>query len=338
MGAKKPAKPNAGGVAESEYSFAVNLMQFLVVPTFVLDAEGKVLIWNKACERLTGLPANEVLGTREHWSAFYDSPRPCLADLVVQNRMAEVATLYVSHDDSTGQAFGVHAENWCVMPRLGTELYLAIDAGPIYDVDGQLLAVVETLRDMSSQKKAQTQLEFLATCDGLTGIANRRSFDEKLSAEWRRECRDSLPLALIMIDVDHFKLFNDTYGHQMGDKCLRKISEILTEAVRRPSDLVARYGGEEFALILPSIDMEGAEIVASRIRDGIARLAIVHSSGEGGQVTVSIGIATAFPRKGMKQESLLLSADNALYSAKRNGRNRIVSQRVEEESPNAQTS
>lgn len=333
MDAKKTAKPIGGGVADSDYSFAINLMQYLVVPTFVLDAEGRVLIWNKACERLTGVPAAEVVGTREHWSGFYDSPRPCLADLVVQQRMTEIAALYVAHDDPTGQAFGVHAENWCVMPRLGTELYLAIDAGPIYDEDGDLMAVVETLRDMSSQKRAQTELEYLATCDGLTSIANRRSFDEKLSIEWRRECRDSLPLALIMIDVDHFKLFNDTYGHQMGDECLRKIAGVLSQSVRRPSDLVSRYGGEEFALILPSIDLEGAEIVASRIREGVAKLAIAHSSGEGGQVTISMGIATVFPRKGMNQDCLLQSADNALYRAKRSGRNRCVSQRVEEDLP-----
>ena len=332
MDTKKSAKLESG-VADAEYSFAINLMQYLVVPTFVLDAEGRVLIWNKACERLTGVPASDVLGTREHWSGFYDSPRPCLADLIVHQRTEEINELYAAYGDASTQTFGVRAENWCVMPRLGTELYLAIDAGPIYDEDGKLLAVVETLRDMSTQKKAQTQLEYLATFDSLTAIANRRSFDEKLSIEWRRESRDELPLALIMLDVDHFKLYNDTYGHQMGDECLRKIGGILAQSVRRPSDLVARYGGEEFALILPSIDLAGAETVAARIRDGIAKLAIAHSSGEGGQVTVSIGIATVFPKNGRNQESLLLSADNALYRAKRSGRNRIVSQRVEEESP-----
>jgi PAS domain-containing protein len=205
MADKDRGKSSGKGVSEADYSFAVNLMQFLVVPTFVLDAEGKVLIWNKACERLTGLPASEVVGTQEHWRGFYDAPRPCLSDLIVQNRMAEIDALYVKHDETTGGAFGVHAENWCMMPRLGTELYLAIDAGPIYDEHGKLLAVVETLRDMSAQKKAQTELERLATYDGLTGIVNRRGFDARLLAEWSRAMREKTPLSLLMIDVDHFK-------------------------------------------------------------------------------------------------------------------------------------
>ena len=144
MAAKKTGKPAKGGEVDLGQSFAVNLVQHLVVPTFVLDAECNVLIWNKACERLTGVPAAELIGTREHWRAFYDSPRPCLADLLVQGRMDEVEALYAAHDDPSGLAFGVHAENWCIMPCLGTELYLAIDAGPIYDADGKLLAVIET--------------------------------------------------------------------------------------------------------------------------------------------------------------------------------------------------
>lgn len=326
MSAKEKSKPAGKGVSESDYSFAVNLMQFLVVPTFVLDAEGKVLIWNKACERLTGLPASEVLGTREHWRGFYDAPRPCLSDLIVQQRMSEIETLYVAHDESTGPAFGVHAENWCMMPRLGTELYLAIDAGPIYDAHGKLLAVVETLRDISAQQKAQTELERMATYDGLTGIVNRRGFDVRLDAEWNRSTREMAPLSLIMVDVDHFKRYNDTYGHQMGDACLKKIAAALSRAACRASDLIARYGGEEFAIVLPSIDEEGARVVAARVRDVVAALAIPHSGGEGGIVTVSIGVAAMTPEGSVKQADLIAVADRALYQAKRIGRDCIVSQ------------
>jgi diguanylate cyclase (GGDEF)-like protein len=330
MGVKKQAKPSPHGtVAQEDYSFAVNLMQHLVVPTFVLDAQGKVLIWNKACERLTGMPASEVLGTAEHWRGFYDTPRPCLSDLLVQNRVDEIAALYVAYDDPTGQAFGIHAENWCVMPRLGTQLYLAIDAGPIYDASGKLLAVVETLRDISAQKKAQTELERLAAADGLTGIANRRSFEDKLQREWSRASRDDLPLTLVMIDVDHFKLFNDKYGHHSGDDCLRRIAGVLQQAVYRPFDMVARYGGEEFSVILPVIDMEGAVTVAERIRDGLARLAIPHSDSELGRVSLSIGIASAIPRQGVDPHALVELADRALYEAKHSGRNRIVTRQAE---------
>lgn len=312
------------GEADLGQSFAVNLMQHMVVPTFVLDASCNVLIWNKACERLTGVPAGEVIGTHEHWRAFYESPRPCLADLVAQGRTEEVDALYVAHDDPTGLAFGIHAENWCIMPCLGTELYLAIDAGPIYDADGRLLAVVETLRDMTDHRKAQTALEQLAARDGLTGVANRRSFDEKLTNEWKRERRDLGALSLLMIDVDHFKRYNDTYGHQAGDHCLQKVAAALEKEVYRPGDLVARYGGEEFAVILTATDVEGACKVAGRILDRVAELAIPHSSGETGHVTVSIGASTLLPQPGMTQDDLITSADNALYRAKHAGRNRFV--------------
>ena len=163
-------------MTETDYTFAVNLMQFLVVPTFVLDNDGKVLIWNRACERLTGVPGSEVIGTKEHWRAFYTQPRACLADLIVENRLNDMEALYLEYEDSNGQAYGIHAENWCVMPRLAhsDKLYLAIDAGPIYDGAGALIAVVETLRDMTAQKLAQTTLEGLAYHDALTGIYNRR--------------------------------------------------------------------------------------------------------------------------------------------------------------------
>jgi diguanylate cyclase (GGDEF)-like protein len=330
MVAKKARQPAASSEADLGQSFAVNLVQHLVVPTFVLDAQCNVLIWNKACERLTGVPAAEVIGTRDHWRAFYESPRPCLADLLVQGRMAEVEALYVAHDDPSGPAFGVHAENWCVMPCLGSELYLAIDAGPIFDADGKLLAVIETLRDMTDHRRAQTALEQLATRDGLTGIANRRTFDEKLGNEWKRERRDMRTLSLLMIDVDHFKRYNDTYGHQAGDHCLQQIAKLLETVVYRPGDLVARYGGEEFAVILAGTDARGASIVANRILERVAELAIPHSGGEGGRVTLSIGVSTSLPEPHMTRESLISLADGALYKAKHAGRNRFVSDQVAE--------
>ncbi len=318
QGEKSKAKR---GETDFGQSFAVNLMQHMVVPTFVLDADCNVLIWNKACERLTGVPAAAVIGTQEHWRAFYESPRPCLADLVAQGRIEEVDALYVAHDDPSGLAFGIHAENWCLMPCLGTELYLAIDAGPIYDADGRLLAVIETLRDMTDHRRAQTALEQLAARDGLTGVANRRSFDEKLDNEWKRERRDLGALSLLMIDVDHFKPYNDTYGHQAGDRCLQQIAAALQQEIYRPGDMVARYGGEEFAVILTATDTEGASKVARRILDRIAELAIPHRSGETGYVTLSIGVATLLPQPGVTPEELLSSADNALYQAKHAGPN-----------------
>ena len=230
------------------------------------------------------------------------------------------------HEEASENIFGVHAANWCMMPRLGTELYLAIDAGPIYDAHGTLMAVVETLSDMSAQKKAQSELERLATYDGLTGIVNRRGFDTRLNSEWSRASREHTPLSLLMVDIDFFKVFNETYGIQMGDECLKKIAASLSQAAFRPSDLIARYGGEEFAIVLPAIDEEGARVVAARVRDTVANLAIPHSSGEGGIVTVSIVVAAVIPEDNKKPQDLIALADRALYQAKRIGRDCIVSQ------------
>lgn len=308
-----------------DYSFAIHLMQFLVVPAFVLDPQGKVIIWNNACERLTGVQAREVFGTTEHWRAFYDVQRPCLADLFVQNRAAEADGLYSKNTSSSETAFGLHAENWCVMPKIGHQLYLAIDAGPIYDEHGQLLAVIETLRDMTPLKSAQAELERLAVHDGLTGIVNRRGFDDKLEREWGRAIRDAQSIGLLMIDVDNFKRYNDHYGHHGGDQCLKEVAHVLSKEALRPADTAARYGGEEFAVILPSIDMHGAGKVAERVRQSIEALGIAHAgNGDLGIVTASIGVVAVSPREGMKAEELILRADKALYQAKRDGRNRVV--------------
>lgn len=144
---------------KNDTAFAVTLMEDLVVPTFVLDAQQRVLIWNKACERLTGVPAAEVVGTPDHWRAFYDAYRPCLADLVAGNDWQAIGKLYTTHDDPGTPANGIHAENWCVMPRRGQRLYLAVDAGPVYAPDGQLIAVVETLRDITEKKLAEAKVQ-----------------------------------------------------------------------------------------------------------------------------------------------------------------------------------
>jgi diguanylate cyclase (GGDEF)-like protein/PAS domain S-box-containing protein len=139
--------------------FAINLVQQLVVPTFVIDQGGKVLIWNGACERLTGVLADEVVGTSAHWMGFYPMPRMCLADVVVQGREADLPKLYEHYSAASEIKFGIKAENWCIMPRKDARLYLAIDAAPIYDEEGQLIAVVETLRDLTVRKLAEEELE-----------------------------------------------------------------------------------------------------------------------------------------------------------------------------------
>ncbi|HIK14932.1 MAG TPA: PleD family two-component system response regulator [Leptolyngbyaceae cyanobacterium M33_DOE_097] len=169
------------------------------------------------------------------------------------------------------------------------------------------------------------ELEQLANLDGLTQLANRRRFDEHLFLEWRRLSRESSPLSLILCDVDFFKSYNDTYGHQAGDQCLCRIAKVLRETVKRPADLVARYGGEEFAVILPNTPLDGAVQVAQEILQKVALLTIPHcGSGISSHITVSLGVATIVPTQLLFPKQLVAAADRALYEAKSRGRNQIV--------------
>lgn len=173
-------------------------------------------------------------------------------------------------------------------------------------------------------------LEQLASIDGLTNIFNRRRFDEILHLEWNRAARSKTPLSLIMIDIDNFKLFNDTYGHAMGDQCLKDVAWTLRDCIRRPSDIIARYGGEEFAALLPATDQEGVKKIADNMRYEVEALGIPHSDSDVSDlVTISLGAATVFADTEINlSERLLKAADEALYQSKKKGRNRVNSQVV----------
>ena len=304
-----------------ERIFANKLLEMLAVPAFVLDTERRVMIWNRACERLTGVLADEVLGTSDHWRSFYQEQRPTLADLIIQNRPGEVLQLYGPAQAEPRAGAQICAESWCDMPRAGRR-YLAADASPVFDDNNVLIAVVETLRDMTDEKQAQLALEQLATRDGLTGLANRRCFDDTLQAEWSRAMRQQQPLSLLMVDVDNFKAYNDANGHLGGDECLKRIATAVASEMRA-NDLVARYGGEEFAVILPSQSLKGAAIVAERIRARVEQLRLPNRFSRDGRITVSIGAATALASGEAEASELVAIADAALYRAKHMGRNRI---------------
>lgn len=187
--------------------------------------------------------------------------------------------------------------------------------------------LVLTLRDISLKKQIEAELAELARTDGLTGVANRRAFDDMLAREWGRAVRDAGALSLLMVDVDHFKSFNDHNGHQVGDDCLRAVANALVGTVKRPGDLVARYGGEEFALILPGTDQKGALRLAEIARAAIEGLRLPNpGNATCAWVTASIGVATAVATSGgtiRMPEGLLQAADLALYKAKAAGRNRV---------------
>jgi two-component system chemotaxis family response regulator WspR len=171
---------------------------------------------------------------------------------------------------------------------------------------------------------ANIELQKLAALDSLTGIANRRRFDEVMRAEWQRGQRDRKPLSLLMCDIDCFKVYNDSFGHLAGDLCLKKAAAVLTEHLKRPADVAARYGGEEFAIVLPDTGPEGALLIASACRAHIERLAIENPQAPAGMVTMSIGVASVVPSKAGSAEALIETADKALYTAKNDGRNRVV--------------
>ncbi len=171
---------------------------------------------------------------------------------------------------------------------------------------------------------ANQHLEELASLDGLTGLANRRGFDRELDRVWRQAEELREPLALIMIDIDHFKLFNDRYGHVQGDACLRAVGETLSLVALNDALMVARYGGEEFALLLPRLDIERAVALAEEARRSIAQLSITHADAPSGIVTISIGVESRVPQPGQSADCLIEAADRALYDAKRRGRNAVV--------------
>ena len=190
--------------------------------------------------------------------------------------------------------------------------------------------LVVVARDVSERKRLEEELGELAFRDELTGIANRRKFDEVLEEEWHRCLRGHGHMSLLLLDIDHFKGVNDRYGHQVGDDCLRSIAQTAQSVISRPADLVARYGGEEIAVILPDTDQDGALEVAEKLRQSIEALAIPNPDNQEGNgiVTISIGVATAFSRIGGRiamPEGLLMAADHALYKAKHGGRNRVES-------------
>ncbi|SFB56174.1 PAS domain S-box-containing protein/diguanylate cyclase (GGDEF) domain-containing protein [Rhizobium sp. NFR07] len=219
----------------------------------------------------------------------------------------------------------VGAEQYRVTRKDGTLLWVEVSGRRMADESG----LVFTMRNISKRKAVEAELEAansqllrLATTDELTGINNRRELNRLVELETRRSGREGQPLSVMLIDVDHFKAFNDIYGHVEGDRCLKEIAAAISGAIRRPADSCARYGGEEFAVLLPNTDATGASNRAEVIRRAVASLGIVHSGHQQGHVTISIGVTTAQGELG--QSALFEAADQALYVAKAGGRDRVV--------------
>lgn len=275
-----------------------------------IGLDNRLIYVSPSCVRITGWSAEELLDTSALAGIHPDDmERVEQVIAALKNGEAEEARIVYRqrHRDK--------GEIWAEA---------ALHATPAAD-SGEIDGVVAVMRDITEQKDLQDKLASLAATDALTGLANRRTFDERLADEWARARRDGTQLSLLLIDVDHFKKFNDQYGHLAGDGCLRALGRILSAIARRPADLAARYGGEEFAVLLPDTGPDGCAEIGEGIRQALHDLAMVHAQNPPSRlVTVSVGAATSIPSQASDSSTLVAAADRALYAAKDSGRDRLV--------------
>jgi len=278
-----------------------------------IDLDGRLLYVSPSSARLVGWPAEQLKGTPA-LAGVNSEGLPQVELLVASLKRGEAEDARIAYRTR-------HREQGQIWIESAMRVTRTAGTG---EIDG----VVAISRDISAQKLLEDKLASLARSDGLTGLANRRQFDERLREEWARARRDGTPLSLLLIDVDHFKKYNDHYGHQAGDRCLHWVANVLAEAARRPADLAARYGGEEFVLVLPNTDAAGCGEVGELIRAGLRSLGLVHALNDPSrQLTISLGGATIWPGAApasIECSSLIEAADQALYAAKQNGRDRLV--------------
>jgi len=298
------------------------LVRDVPVGVLVQGPDGRITLVNPKALELLGLGEDQVLGRTS------DNPAWNVVDET--GRVLEVADYPVSRAIATRRA--VHdAVIGVQRPGGGDRVWLLVSSDPDVADDGRLLQVVSTFSNISERKAAELRLQEanealqrLTLVDTVTDVANRRQFDRALADEWARAIRAGTSIGLVLVDVDHFKPYNDRYGHPAGDECLRRIAAVLGRTLLRAGDLVARYGGEEFAAILPLTDVDAATAVAERMRRSVEALAMPHGATPLGIVTISGGVAASRPDPGANALDLVARVDAALYEAKAMGRNRIV--------------
>jgi diguanylate cyclase (GGDEF)-like protein len=299
----------------------------------VVNSEGNVVSFNKRFSDVWRIPAPDLPAGQHNEAGL--APDDALLPQCVrrvsdpEGFLRRVRELY--EDPDSNDQCEIPLKDGRTLERYSTCLR---------SVDGGYLGRVWFFRDISGRKQAEKKLhdaydavEALALTDALTGLANRRKFDQAFNGEWRRGLRDHRPISLLMIDVDLFKSYNDTYGHPRGDNCLKQVAEAAQDVVGRPGDLVARFGGEEFAVILPNTTSEGALQLAAEIGDAMRARKLPHSGNPFGIVTVSVGCATMVPAFGQHAVNLIELADEALYKAKHGGRNQVCEGIANHDSP-----
>lgn len=300
-----PSRASAQPIDESVYRVLAEQASDVLAH---FGPDGMVTYISPSVERMLGYKPEQVVGTDMVW-LVPDEDRPALAQALAHHRSGQ--TVRLRHQTR-------------LLCADGTSIW--VEGNSVLSEDGTGSTIL-VLRDITDLKHVEEKLAVLALEDGLTGLANRRSFDQTLDLEWRKAVRDMSQLSLLLLDLDNFKLFNDEYGHQAGDDCLRSVAAATRSVLTRPDDLACRYGGEEFAVILSGTNADGATEVARRIGHAIEALQIPHLGNSAAPVvTASIGIATALARVGgtmRMPEGLLQAADHALYRAKSEGRNRF---------------
>ena len=302
----------------------LNIIDFLPDATFVIDKDKKVIAWNKAIEEMTGLKKEDILGKGDNIYSvpFYGKKRFMLADYVFLDDKEKYSELKNRYSLVEKKGNTIFAESFIPAIFKGKGAYVWFTASPLFDCDGSLMGAIESIRDITERKQAEDKLKALSTLDGLTGVANRRYFEEYLETEWTSSLQTGKPLSLIMCDIDYFKGYNDTYGHLEGDECLRKVAGSLNKTVKGTRYLLARFGGEEFVVILPETGLDDAVIVAELLRSNIEALKIEHKKSQiSNYVTISLGVSTVVSNLELSSRELISLADTALYQAKKEGRN-----------------
>ncbi|OGT97696.1 MAG: hypothetical protein A2079_02740 [Geobacteraceae bacterium GWC2_48_7] len=306
-----------------------NILDGLTVPTFVIDTNHITTHWNFACEKITGVPAREVIGTRQQWRAFYQTERPVMADLIVDEVMEDQIAQHYSGKYSRSQYRDDAFEAEDFFPHFGASgKWLFFTAVALRDSNGLITGAIETLQDITDRKTAELALfeserrhRELSITDGLTGLFNSRHFYNRIHEEVERCNRYATRLSMILLDVDNFKGFNDTYGHLEGDRVLAGLADVIRAGIR-VSDSAYRYGGEEIIVIFPETAPDESQVVAERLRQAFAEHFFTPLPGKRVKMTISIGGGSYHP--GEELITFVKLVDEAMYRAKALGKNRVV--------------